>query len=37
VHWIIAADGIEEKVYQTVSKKEDFTVAHYRRLKPEMA
>jgi hypothetical protein len=37
VHWIIAADGIEEKVYQTVSKKEDFTVNHYRRLIPEMA
>jgi SNF2 family DNA or RNA helicase len=37
VHWIIAADGIEEKVYQTVSKKEDFTVNHYRNCKLEHA
>jgi hypothetical protein len=30
VHWIIAADGIEEKVMKIVKEKEDYTVNHFR-------
>ena len=31
VHWILADGGIEEKVFQVVSKKEDYTVRHFKR------
>jgi|688.fasta_scaffold139752_4 hypothetical protein len=30
VHWVLAAGGMERKVFRLVKGKEDFTVAHYR-------
>jgi hypothetical protein len=29
VHWILAADGIEEKVFKIVKSKESYTLAHF--------
>ena len=31
VHWILAASSLELDVFATVQKKEDFTLAHYKR------
>jgi len=31
VHWILAAGGIEEKVFKVVSGKESYTEAHFKR------
>jgi hypothetical protein len=31
VHWILAADGIEEKVFKIVKSKESYTISHFQR------
>lgn len=33
VYWIFTEGGIEQKIYETVQGKKDFTLAHYRRIK----
>lgn len=32
VFWIFAKGGIEEKIYQTVLSKKDFTLSHFKKL-----
>lgn len=32
VYWVFTDGGIEEKIYQVVQGKKDFTVSHYKRL-----
>lgn len=32
VYWIFTKGGIEEKIYEMVCKKKDFTTQHYKRL-----
>lgn len=32
VYWVFSDYGIESKIYQTVTKKEDFTIKHFKRL-----
>jgi hypothetical protein len=31
VYWIFAKDGIEYDIYKAVSKKKDYTLAHFKR------
>jgi len=31
VYWVFAKGGIEEKIYQTVNKKKDYTLQHFKR------
>ena len=37
VHWILSDGGLEQRVFNTVKAKEDFTVAHYRRVRGEVS
>lgn len=37
VHWILADGGLERRVFNIVKAKEDFTVAHYRRIRGEVS
>jgi hypothetical protein len=37
VHWVLAAGGMERKVFSLVKRKEDFTVAHYRKARSEIS
>lgn len=32
VYWVFCKGGIEEKIYQVVQGKKDFTLSHYRKL-----
>jgi len=31
VYWIFTKDGIEDKIYQAVSKKKDYTISHFKK------
>jgi hypothetical protein len=31
VYWVFTKDGIEDKIYQAVSKKKDYTVSHFKK------
>lgn len=37
VHWILADGGLEQRVFDTVKAKQDFTIAHYRRIRGEIS
>ena len=32
VHWVFSTHGIEEKIFEVVSDKRDFTASHYKKL-----
>lgn len=31
VYWVFTKDGIEDKIYEAVSKKKDYTVSHFKK------
>jgi len=31
IYWVFSKGGIEEKIYQTVNKKKDYTLQHFKR------
>ena len=33
VYWLFTADGIENKIYNVVMQKKDFTTSHYKKIK----
>ena len=37
VHWILSDGGLEQRVFNTVKAKQDFTVSHYRRVRGEVS
>ncbi len=35
--WVFCRNGIEEKIYDVVKRKENFTTSHFRKIKKELA